>query len=307
MNIFITGGTGFLGRWVVRCLLADSHRLLVLTRDKKLIKRNKKEKNLIYVSGDITNLNSLRKKIKIFRPQEAVCMAWEGIPNYDFDISFKNMTSNIILFRFLSEIGVKRIIFTGTQWEYGKTNSKKRETDSLDPINFIAAAKISVGFWGQKIMEEVGGQFVWLRLFSVYGPGQKSNSLVPHLVESYLQKKLPAIKNYSGGQDFVYVKDVAFCIAKFLRFPGVGGVFNVGSGKRTPIKKIIKLVTDKLSWQDFYKINVIKNGSPDLGIVSDISKIKKTIDWSPNSSIKKGMSEFLNEIENEQNQHKTTC
>ncbi len=294
MNIFVTGGTGFLGVWVVRKLQTDGHKLLLLVRNKESVVIFKDLKNIRYVIGDINNTSLIRREVARFKATQAVCLAWDGIPDYGFEISYRNMVSNINLLQALSELGVKRTIFVGTQWEYGKNNFHPKENQELNPWNFLAVAKASVGFWGQNIMKECGKKFVWLRLFSVYGPGQKSHSLIPYLVNCFIHNKIPEIKNIGGKTDFIYVKDVAVAIASLIKKPKIEGVFNLGSGKLTSVKRVVDLVRKEFNFKNISKFKLKKSEIHISSVSANISKIIMETGWKPQTTIEEGVLETVN-------------
>jgi len=62
MKIFITGGTGFIGRHLVRRLAEDGHTVLVLTRSKKA--PEKPEANVTYIPGESIKPGPWQEKVK---------------------------------------------------------------------------------------------------------------------------------------------------------------------------------------------------------------------------------------------------
>ncbi len=57
MQTFVTGGTGFVGQWLVKRLLEENHTVYILVRNPKSL--SLKHKNLHIIKGDVTNPESL--------------------------------------------------------------------------------------------------------------------------------------------------------------------------------------------------------------------------------------------------------
>ena len=50
--------------------------------------------------------------------------------------------------------------------------------------------------------------YVWLRLFYVYGLNQRKNTIISTIIENLLKKKKIKIKNPTAKNDYVYIDDV---------------------------------------------------------------------------------------------------
>ena len=73
MKILITGGTGFIGSYVLN-LIPDNFQVLAISR-----KNKKKTKKIKWIKSSLKNLNKFEKKIVEFNPDYLVHLAWEGI------------------------------------------------------------------------------------------------------------------------------------------------------------------------------------------------------------------------------------
>lgn len=96
MKLFLTGGTGFLGKYILRNLIDSFDVIYVLSR-KDLPEEFSKNKKIIYVKGDITNLkiiesNELQKEII-----ESVTHVIHAAAFYDLTASHKICFENNVL------------------------------------------------------------------------------------------------------------------------------------------------------------------------------------------------------------------
>ena len=295
MRIFLTGATGFIGKHVFKRLYREGHTILLVSRDAKpnIFGLKSFPKRVRVIRGDLQSMQKWESKVKKFRPDALIHLAWEGLPQANIELSIKNIEYSLRLFAFAAQNGIKHIIGVGTQWEYGDRKGVAREDDALRPFNPLAAAKISLQYFGEALAKEKNTKFSWLRLFSVYGPGQRSGALIPSVVRSLAAGATPQIKSLDAKNDFIYVEDVARAITLVLRKqkPQMG-IYNVASGKLTSIHEIMR---------EMYKIfgkkmdtNLKSHGKSHVpGLIGDISKIKKEIGWKPQISTRAGIVETV--------------
>jgi UDP-glucose 4-epimerase len=161
---------------------------------------------------------------------------------------------------------------------------------------------------GKKSSEELlayygrsfGLEWIALRFFNVYGPGQKLTAYYTSVINTFILRirrgEAPVIDG-SGDQsmDFIHVRDVANAVIKSLAAKTHSCAINVGSGVSTTISELAKMLIKLLGSQMEPKFNNRKV------LVSrrqaDIRLAKQVLDWSPMVSLESGMMELINDIE----------
>ena len=296
MKVFVTGGTGFIGSHVVSKLIDEGHNLLLLQLVGEVVKSYPQTVNV--VKGDLSNINNWIEEVRAFNPDITIHMAWEGIPNYDEQTSNRNLKYGLDLIKTLGEIGCKRIIATGSCWEYGKKTGEISEDLEINPSNPFTIAKNTLREKGRGIAKENNMEFIWIRFFYVYGPGQKNHSLIPHIINSMQAGNKPEVKTPYSKNDFVYVEDVAEAISDILNRGKGGEIYNIGSGYSTEIKKIIELVYKHYMPDEKYIPTVEKPmGNDIVDFWADVSKIKNEIKWEAKTTIEEGVEKTINYFE----------
>lgn len=296
MNIFITGGTGFIGRQLVLKLEKTQHSLLLLTRNRHL-ESNRKVRYLI---GNLHNIRKWQSEFMTFKPDIVIHLAWEGLPDHHADISKTNLDFGLDLVQLSAKLGCKLFISTGSGWEYGIQSGKLSENNVSVPFDAFTAAKHALNGLGWEIAKENGMSFVWLRPFFVYGPGQRPLALIPSLLNSIAAGKTPEIRNPDAANDFIYVTDVAKAILLTIRkclptksSPPTYYVYNVGSGKLTKVSYIINHIYKKFRLKNNYK-QVAKQFQDNIThSYADISQIEKGLGWKPETNIIKGIDKTI--------------
>lgn len=289
MKIFITGGTGFIGKHLIERV--HDEKLLILSHHAKPNLKTSGKKQII--QGSLANISNWKDHVKDFKPDATIHMAWEGIPDYGVEMSIKNLNYCLNLYRFLAEINCKTIISTGSCWEYGGQNGQLSEKTLVKPFNAFTASKNSLNFLGQEIAKENNINFIWTRLFYVYGPGQRSESLIPYLINSAKSGEVPEIKNLNAENDFVYVEDVADAILQLMLSGKKSTTYNIGSGKLTSVKYIVDQIFNYFNVKYKPKKAGAKQTDSLSSFYADISKINEEVGWVPKVNIDDGIKKTI--------------
>lgn len=292
MKIFVTGATGFIGTHLVRKLQNERHDLLLLTQKSENLSYNEHLEKVKIVTGNLSDISGWKNELKEFQPDATIHMAWEGIPNYGAKTSIKNLKYGLDLFTMLGELGCKRVISTGSCWEYGQNHGRLQEDMIPKPSNAFTIAKNALHLMGKEIAKENDMIFIWTRLFYAYGPGQKEISLIPYLINCARTGKTPEIKNPSARNDFIYVEDVVEAISMVMKNCRQSAVYNIGSGYSTGVKDIIKVVCDYYNFQ-YGSMPAHPNSEMFVDFWADISKIKTDIGWEPKIGIREGIEKTI--------------
>lgn len=242
MRVLITGGSGFIGRHLVRALAGDEHQLCLLARTP-----GADAGNISFIRWDPGDPASVRPHLARFAPDACVHLAWTGIPDYSATTSRRNLDLSITLIdMLLSDTPCARFVGAGTCMEYGRTQGECVESDPIRTTSYIAWAKRATHEYLQVQARTRTLATYWLRLFYVYGPGQRADSLLPTLVRSLADGDMPNIRNPFNAQDFVYVADVAEAMRLAVTTRAEPGIYNVGSGRTATVLDMCRLVEEIL-------------------------------------------------------------
>jgi len=240
MKVFITGVSGFIGLNLVKYLKKSKYKILGLSRRKISFS------NVKILNGDLNNLSLIKKRIIEFQPDVVVHLAWQDIPDYSKQKSELNLNLSIKFFDFLFEkTKCKKIIVTGSCWEYGKKNGVCREDDNLNISGYFSKAKISLYRYLKKKCKNLDIDFFWFRLFFVFGEGQKKSSLIPHCYNSIKNNIKLDINAPENRNDFIHISDVVKILSLAMGKNFSPGIYNIGSGFSISVKKIIDIVQNQ--------------------------------------------------------------
>ena len=296
MKILITGGTGFIGSALVRRLVAEGRdEVYVLDKDISNIFRLESVKDKINLSeGDILNPKSYVDQIINIKPDVVYHLAWYAEPG-KYLISIENLEHlkyGIDFIKFLFELVVKKIIVTGTCFEYDTNYGYLSESTPEKPEHLYSSCKLALKKVAEQLSYIYEIPFVWARIFYLYGPYEHPNRLVPYVINSLLNNKRVELRSHGLQiRDYLHVDDVAQGLICLLKEEKTS-TYNIGSGNPVRIRDLVNQIGEILKKKELI------NFAPDttllnepMFICADNTKLKKL-----GFKIEKDMKNYLEQI-----------
>jgi nucleoside-diphosphate-sugar epimerase len=302
MNVLVTGGAGFIGRWVVKKLVDDGHDIWIIDNLSNGREENIKEFLHIdnikgFIKGDIKD-----KKIldELFQNKFDICYHLGASINVqdsldDPQTTFENDT--IGTFNVLEECRKykTKIVFMSTCMVYDKANDENGITE-IHPIkpaspyagSKIAAENMVLSYWyGYKL------PVVVIRPFNTYGPFQKTGG-EGGVVAIFIKKKLnnEILNIYGAGtqtRDLLYVEDCArFVVESGYNNEVNGHIINAGLGVDISINDLAVLINE--DEENIKHVPHIHPQSEIQKLLCDYSKAKDLLQWEPKVSLQEGIT-----------------
>lgn len=295
MKILITGGSGFVGKPIIKALISTIPNCSILSLTRSL---NNNNNNCIeWFKCDLRDKSTYKSRVQEFLPEVVIHLAWEGIPDFSLNQSFQNLQNSINFFDIVFSCkSVKKVIVTGSCFEYNNPNNFCKENDNCASKDYFTWAKNSLRDFLQLETRKLNIVYCWTRLFYVYGPNQRAASLIPTIINSLLSESIPDIRTPKNANDFIYVDDVASGILNMINNEISSGIYNLGSGFSTEILEICKICeniingTSKLSNQlESQTQNTIKI----VDFWADLELSKKILNWKPITTFEVGVKRMI--------------
>ena len=282
MRIFITGGTGFIGRPL--CDALAGHDLLVLTRKP----RGSATPAVRFLAGELFETASYEKPLRAFQPDACVHLAWSGLPDYSLPTSRRNFDAGLELFKVLGQIRCPRVVVAGSCWEYGEVHGCVREDQAPGKQALFGAFKQAQQIVGRSFLGGSGSRLVWSRPFFVYGPGQRPASLVPSCISALADGRTPDIRSPEAVNDFIHVDDVARGLSALTTSAAADGTYNLGSGQPIQVRNVVNLVAQLMGHPPVYP-----PAPAGKGFWADLGRVSRDTGWKASVSLEDGIRQTL--------------
>lgn len=289
MRSLVIGGSGFLGSHAVEALLRAGHEVDVLD----LLPPRVKQKDVLYLQGDMTNPDHLSAAIKDC--EYVFHYGTTTIPKTSIEDPFldhQNLLAAVRILRACRARGVSKIVFASSGGTvYGTPDSLPIPEDApLRPRSPYAKTKVEIENRLEEARRLYGQEYLILRYANPYGPLQDPHGKmgVVSIVLGLLRDgRAPTL--YGDGtqtKDFVYATDAAEAAVEPLRHAG-SAILNVGSGKGTSIRDLFSLMREGTGI-DFAPRVAPPVAGDEPSCVLDIRRIRSH-GWEPKVDLRTGL------------------
>ena len=194
-------------------------------------------------------------------------------------------------------LSCRRFIGAGSQAEYGRKDEALKPETSCEPENGYGIAKLAAGQMTRLECEKRGLEHIWIRILSVYGPGDGEKTLVSSVIKDALEGLDPQCTKAEQMWDYLYSKDAA----EALYLAGCDGVpgktYVLGSGSARPLRSYIEDICDICADITGKRVSpeyVRPYGDKQvMYLVADVSDLKEDTGFEAKTSFEAGIRETV--------------
>lgn len=303
MRILVTGGAGFIGSNYLLMMVnkypgdyfinVDS---LTYAGNLKNLIPMKDRLNYIFHKVDICDSAALEAIFRKEKPDAIIHFAAESHVDRSIEnpliFAETNVLGTINLINYARRYGVSRYVQVSTDEVYGSLGREGLFTENtpLLPNSPYSASKASADCFVRAAAETYGLNASITRCSNNYGPYQFPEKLIPLMIWRALENKpLPVYGDGLNIRDWLYVDDHCQAIDTVLRRGQAGEVYNVGGNNERTNLEIVKEVLRILNKSDSLIQFVTDRPGHDRRYAIDSSKIKRQLNWVPNTNFKDGI------------------
>ncbi len=257
MRIFVSGGTGFIGQYLLREEAANNSFVVASRRsgfDGLFMHENILYKCCDYSIESLCELMSGCDAVVHLGALRSTKDNEQSIENY-----YGNISSTENVFSAASLCGITNAVNISTIAVYGAELPLPYVETEVSPISLYALTKLMSEQLCLYYNCKKSMFIKTLRLSQVLGYGERGGYMLAIFLENCLAgKKLSVYGEGKQARDYIYVKDVVRGIMAALDKPHTKGVFNLGSGVASSNREIaehycgvfensagVELLTDK--------------------------------------------------------------
>jgi len=286
MRVLVTGGSGFLGSYVVSALREAGHSVVIFD----IQSPNSGD----YIRGDLTSLDDLLIGTQGI---DAVChLAAVGDVYLAFDKPYLAAELNVVGTANLMEAclrnQVAKVVYASTWEVYGEPCYQPiDEAHPCNPdhpynITKLAGERIALSYDRLK-----GVPTLCLRLGTAYGTRMRPNSVFCIFIARALRGEPLVIKG-SGEQSrqFTHARDISYAFRCALESAVSGEVFNIVSPESISIRQLAEMVAERIPTSITYE--EAREGDIASALVSS-EKARLALGWEPAVGFSEGLSELV--------------
>lgn len=299
-KVLVTGGAGFIGSNLVKNLLKEGNSVTVLdnflsgyrsnldpfptvhiiegdVRDKKVVELAMRDIEIVFhLAASVGNKRSIDQ------------------PIIDAEI---NVLGTLQVLEAARKEKVRKIVVSSSAGIFGELKTIPiKEDHPIEPDSPYGCTKLCEEKLCLAYAKLYDIEAIALRYFNVYGPNQRFDAygnVIPIFVFRMLRNE--SLQIYGDGEqtrDFVHVDDVVQANIKAADSIGVSGAFNIASGTRVTINRLVEMITMNKT-----KTITIEHGPERPGDVrhslADISLARRRINYSPSVDLEGGIKEYV--------------
>lgn len=245
-TIFITGGAGFIGAFLVQRLLRELKKSYVIVLDNVNdyydvnIKEYRMQQNLYaevngnnrytFIKGNLADKKLIDSIFAQYKPNIIVNLAAQAGVRYSIENPDAYIESNIIGFYNILEAcrhsydngdkGVEHLVYASSSSVYGGNKKVPFSTDDRvdNPVSLYAATKKCNELMAHAYSKLYNIPSTGLRFFTVYGPAGRPDMAYFGFTDKLLRGETIKIFNYGNCmRDFTYIDDIVEGIVRVMQ------------------------------------------------------------------------------------------
>jgi UDP-glucose 4-epimerase len=300
-RVLITGGAGFIGRWLAkRCIEAGDTVYIVdnlsVGRLENLAELNGRFE---FIQADVRYTEQLASCLKRNAIQIVYHLAalhyipyCEAHPLETFEV---NVQGTLSVLGAMRAAQVQRIVFASTGALYPPLATPLSEETPVEPQDIYGLSKLN----GENIIDYYAKRYqlqpTIVRLFNCYGPYETNPHLLPHILATLKQgARELTLGNLHPKRDYIYVEDVAEGFYRLGNCPRAVGVFNLGSGTEYSVQEVVDIISQELG----EKLSVVQDPARMRAVdkphqCADVTHLEAVLGWRPVTSLREGLRRWL--------------
>jgi UDP-glucose 4-epimerase len=300
-KVLVTGGAGFIGSHLAEHLAGLGARVTVLDNF-----RNGRRENLEFpgahaslevIEGDIVDPATCQRALDgVDTVFHLACLGVRHSLHSPVENHQVNALGSLNVLEAARGARVRRFVYVSTSEIYGRAlDFPITENCTPWPLTVYGSSKLAGEHYARSYFECYQLPVVCVRPFNNYGPRSHfegdSGEVIPRFILRALAGEPPVIfGDGSHTRDFLYVTDCAATLARIASTDSlVGQVVNLGYGEETRIDALARAVLEATGRTDLTPIHEAPRPADVPKLWVDTTKLKKTIDYKPKTSLREGI------------------
>jgi nucleoside-diphosphate-sugar epimerase len=281
----VTGASGFIGARICARAVDDGAIVHGVSRS-----RRDEPGEVRWETVDLTDEEATRDLVERVRPDAVMHLAGEVTGGRDLELLLPTLHGNLVaalnVMVASQAAGCRRVVLAGSM-----------EEPDMGAPDAVAQSPYALAKWAAlayarhlHALHEL--PVVHLRLFMVYGPGQRDlRKLVPYVTTSLLRGEAPRLTSGVRAVDWIYVDDVVEAFLRAAVAPGLEGrSIDVGSGELVTTRDLVGRLRELIGGEVEPAFGAIEDRPLERVRAADLRQAAAAMGWEPRVSLDEGLA-----------------
>ena len=291
MKIIVTGASGFLGSWICR-VLAPNHEVIALVRPTSEVYRLSGIKKIGITPRETDEWADFIGQSK---PDALILAGWWGVGNKDRneERQFENIEAMKELAVAARAAGVNTVIGVGSQAELGPIENTITENMPDNPTTKYGMAKVQAREALEEIFKDSKTRFVWMRIFSTYGPLDTGAWLIPQTVDSLSRGKAMDLTKGEQEWSYLHAYDLARAFEAVVDSSSAAGTVSVGNSQTIFLKDAVIKIAQILGAERLLNFGAVAYREDQVMKLQPACETLISIGWKPIVTFDSGIAQTI--------------
>lgn len=292
MRVLLTGGNGFLGRYVLAGLQRHGIETVMIGRT-----RPPHSAFARFIAADLLTSPNVASLVKGAAATHLLHLAWyvEHGRYWHSPMNLRWVEATTRLVEAFCQAGGQQLVMAGTCAEYDWSYAYCREDNTpLLPATLYGTAKDACRRLAMAVCAQHHVPCAWARMFMPFGTGESGQRLVPSLMDVFRGQREAFAIHANSFRDLLHAHDVAEGFLTLLRC-GAKGAYNISSGQPVMLGDVAQQLAELLSAdaQTVLSLDAARPNEPSL-LVGENFKLK-SLGWQATLSLAQGLERTVKE------------
>lgn len=298
-RVLVTGATSMIGIALIEECLRNEVEVYALVRPHSFnIKRLPKSKSIHLIEADLASLEEI--ELPGASIDVLYHMGWaytSKTTRINPMLQEYNIRYTLSAVELAKKLGCKKFVGAGSQAEYGRKNDIMiNEETPVSPEIAYGVAKYAAGRLSMLLCQTYDIEWVWGRIFSVYGPYDNQETMLRYAISELLQGHKPVFTAATQMWDYLYSEDAGRAFYGLGEKKGIDGTYCVASGFSQPLKNYILEMRDMINPELELEFGKEQSENVPLSLNASIEKLTRDTGFLPEISFKEGIKRMIQQI-----------
>lgn len=292
-KIVVTGATSMIGVALIEQAIKNNVKVLAIVRkNSKRISRLPKSELIEVVPCDIEELDSfpqVEEKYDVFYH-----FAWnytDKVGRSNPILQAKNINTTLAAVELAHRLGCDKFVGAGSQAEYGKVDGVISPETYTDPEVPYGIAKCTAGKLSKKLCEQYNMEYVWGRIFSVYGRYDNEGTMLTYAIDQFIKGEIAHFSAATQMWNYLDEHDAGSIFFLLGKCDNTKGVYCVAHPDSKPLREYI--VELRNVFGEKAQCEFGESSANTFGLQADVSRLIEDTGFCPQVSFDEGIKEMI--------------